>query len=242
VANQFAPFGLQDIQMREGNTPQMGLMKVCLASSDPTPIFTGDLVIPLNSTGLLSGGFGEYVTQGSSGPPAGSPGYSGVFKGCEYMNANVGRVVWSAYWPGAATPAGTDAIGYVTRAADMNYVIQCSTAAILGSSNINQNFSVTTVGVSMTSTIGNTTTGQSAIALASSISGSSGAGSSLAIRLKDFYSNFAPGTVFPAPGPAGGYPFGSFVNGADNTTPGQWVIVNLNNLLDYTSVGVSSAY
>lgn len=242
MVNQFAPFGLQDLYMREGNSPQYGLTKVQISSTDATPIFNGDLV--QNLTGApASGNFGEYITQGSSGLASNVNWYAGVFRGCEYLNTAVGRVVWSNYWPGSG--AGADALAYVAREPDMQFIIQCSTNAVLGSSNIGQNFAVYPNGVAMTSSIGNTASGLSGIALASSISGSSGVGtgaSAGAFRLKDFYSNYAPGIVLPAPGPTGGFGAGGpFVNGTDNTVAGQIVVVQLVNIGDNNLIGMSSA-
>lgn len=215
MVNTFAPFGIQDLEQREGASPTYGLVKVAISSTDATPIFFGDIVQKLVGA-PASGGFGEYVTQGTSGLSGSSQAWSGVFRGCEYLNTAVGRVVWSPFWPGAN--AGADAIAYVSRNPDMQFIAQASTAAVLGSSNVGSN-----IGVTATSSLGSVTTGQSAVALASS---NIAASSSLPFRIKDFYSNFVPP--------------GGFVNGTDNAVPGQVIVVQLNNFVDNVTAGSSS--
>jgi hypothetical protein len=221
VVNTFAPFGIQDLEQREGGPPTYGLVKVAISSTDATPIFSGDLVQKL-PTAPASGQFGEYITQGSSGlGAAASAGWSGVFRGCEYLNTAVGRVVWSPWWPGANV--GADAIAYVIRNPDMQFIAQVSTTGVIGSSNIGQNISV-----SANASTGNTNTGQSGISLLSSTI--SGAGSSVSsiqpFRLKDFYSNFVPP--------------GGFVNGTDNTVGGQIMVVQPVFFVDNVTTGSSA--
>jgi hypothetical protein len=159
-----------------------------------------------------------------------------VFRGCEFLSPFVGRVIWSAFWPGAGAAASSqaDPIAYIQRDPDMLFLIQASTAATLGSSIVGQNFTVTG-----NSSTGNTITGQSVIALASSVAGSSIATNPL--RVKDFWSNFAPGLlpnqpITAAQAAAAGF---GFVNGTDNTVPGPIIVVQLNNIGDLTTTGSS---
>ena len=219
MVNQIAPFGVQDLTRREGASPQFGLSRAFISSSDPTPIFSGDLVQLLGSA-PASGGFGPYITQASSGLLSGNSFYQGVFRGCEFLNLAVGRVVWSPFWPGASVggpSSQADPVAYFVADPDLQLIAQATSAAVIGSSNIGQNINVTA-----TSSLGNTISGQSVIALTSSAITSSAA---QPLRLIDFYSNYAPP--------------GGFVNGTDNTVSGQIMVVGLNNIMANNTFGSS---
>jgi hypothetical protein len=225
VTNIIAPFGLQDLERREGGSPTYGLTKVSISSSDATPIFSGDLVQLLNSA-VASGGFGEYITQGSSGLTSPNTSWRGVFKGCEFLNTAVGRVVWSPFWPATGASSQADPIAYITDDPSLLYIAQATSAAVIGSSNVGNNISITA-----TSSLGNTITGQSVIALTSSnIGTTASSGSSFPFRIRDFYSNFAPGLLpnQPVTAAVAAAQLG-FVNGTDNTNPGQIIVVEPNN-------------
>jgi len=214
----------------------MGFYRAFISSSDPTPIFTGDLVQDLIGA-PASGAFGPFITQASSGL-TGNSAFKGVFRGCEFLNLAVGRGVWSPFWPGASVggpSSQADPIAYYNANPDFYFIAQATSAAVIGSSNIGQNINVTA-----TSSLGNPLTGQSAIALASSTTGSSATQAAFPFRLIDFYSNYAPG-LFP------GQPVSAavaaaqlgFVNGTDNTTPGQIMVVAFANI-EANSVSGSS--
>jgi len=227
VVNIFAPFGLQDIGRREGGSPQMGLTRVNIGSSDVTPIFNGDLV--QNGSYLpVSGGFGKYVTQASSGLTALNIAYEGVFRGCEYFNAAVGRQVWSNYWPGTAGAGSptVDAIAYIDNDPSKLFIAQASTTGgvIFTSSMIGYNVQVGSTGTAgISSAAGNTTTGISGCAILSSISNSSALGlsASYPFRFIDFYGSSVPNQQGYVPG-------GGFVNGTDNGNSGQILVLTPN--------------
>lgn len=234
MVNTFSPFGLQDLGRREGGSPQFGLTRVNISSTDPTPIFTGDPVAQL-PTAPGSGLFGKYITQAASAAgttfasSTNSPiAYEGVFRGCEYLNTAVGRVVWSAFWPGSAgagVSSQADPIAYIDNDPSKYLVAQASTTAtssgfvpVWTSSMINYNVAVGSTGTgAVSSASGNTTTGQSGACVLSSISALSSTaalGSSAAFygwRVIDFFSNYAPP--------------GGFVNGTDNTNAGQILVL-----------------
>lgn len=202
MTNLIAPFGFQDVSRLQGSSPQMGLTKVLIGSSDPTPIFNGDLVVTSDVT-LVSGNFGEVVTQGSS-VSAPAAGYRGVFRGCEYLNTAVGRVVWSPFWPGG--PQAADAIAYIADDPEMLFIAQASSAqAVITPASIGFN-----IAVAGNSSNGNTLTGQSALSVSAPASTNT-----LPFRIMDFYSNYVPP--------------GGFVNGTDNTNPGQILVLAPNN-------------
>src|SRR5580698_2676688 len=103
MANTISPFGALDYVHQGGSQRTEELTVRWIASSDVTPAFYGDLMQTLTpvSTGLLSGGYGAYVTQGtsiSSTSPMTAPGWAGVFRGCEFFNPTIQRMQFSRYW------------------------------------------------------------------------------------------------------------------------------------------------
>ncbi len=206
MANTAAPFGFRQWRRLDGGAPTAGFDQLTIASSDASVIYTGDVVITAANGGTAA--FGNYVTGFSSGLSQ----IRGVFQGCEYYSATVGRPVWSPYFPGSvATSSGTsDVKAWVCTDPDMLYLVQVSgtagsTTQVLGSSQVNLNFGFS----SASQASGSATTGISAMTLAST---SFATTAGLPFRLMDFYSNYAP------PG----------TNGTDNTTNGQFVIVKPN--------------
>lgn len=242
MANTLAAFGALDFQHQGGSQRTEELRQVWVNSTDVTPIFYGDVVCQavLVSTATAVGGFGPYVTQGAS---QAAQFFCGVFRGCELFSAALNKMYFSRYYPGSVL-AGTssqtgDTKAFVVTDTSMRFLMQASTgsATTLGSSNIGQLFPVgTSAGTASASSVsGNTVTGNSGLYLASSTpvtmtSTMIGAiANGLPFRLVDFYSNFGPGLL---PGMVPGPGTGQFVNGMDNTTVGQYVIVAPWNWLD----------
>ena len=194
MPNTYAPFGFRQFRRLDGGAPTAGFDTLTIASSDTNQYFTGDPVSDSTT--------GPYVTVPSSAT------IRGIFMGCEFYSPTFQRKVWSPYFPGSVqTSSGTaDAQAWVCTDPEMLYIVQGSTTNVIPSSNINSNFMV----MIATSSLGNTTTGISAVALGSSTVTLNASGQ---FRLYDFYSNWAP------PG----------VNGTDNTVGGQIVIVSPNN-------------
>lgn len=194
MVNVSAPFGFRQFRRLDGGAPTAGFDTLSIASSDTNLYFTGDPVSDSTT--------GPYVTIPTSGT------LKGVFFGCEFYSPTVGRKVWSPYFPGSVqTSSGTnDAQAWVCTDPEMLYIVQGSTTNAITSSMVNSNF-MTTVSVS---SLGNTTTGVSAVTLASSVVTLNSSGQ---WRLYDLYSNWAP------PG----------TNGTDNTSGGNIVIVAPNN-------------
>ena len=228
MANVISPFGAQDYVHQGGSQRTEELATVWIASSDPTPIFNGDLVSTYNPTAaLLTGGFGPYITQGTS---AAGP-WKGVFRQCEYFNPATQRMVVSRYWPGSGV-AGTssmtgDVKAQIISDSAYRFTLQGSSLATLfGSSNTGQAISVAVNGVVGTpsSAGGNPATQLSGMQAGSS--GTTAVGSAVSafpFRLVDLLSNTAPGNPlsgFPGVGSSLG-----IINGTDNTTPGQILIV-----------------
>jgi len=217
MANTFSPFGFRQFGTVEGSAPTYGLTRRYLASSDTSTYFTGDVV-------MLSTSNVGYISQPSSGLNTVFP-VLGVFAGCEYYSAAVGRVVWSSYFPGNLGTSSSPCNAYVIEGEDNMFVVQTTTSAQVGTSNIGMNFGFTTGQTGSSQSGGNTTTGISNIALLSSSPQVGGTtNSSFAFRLVDTTSNYFP------PG----------VNGTDGTSAGSIVVVSFNNTARRALAGQSS--
>lgn len=191
MANTFAPFGLVPFGHRDGSAPTMGMSKFVMNSSDTVAVFTGDLV-------AFSSAVAGVITRYSSvnlEPPL------GVFQGCEYFNTEVNRVVWSPYFPGSVG-SSSPVTAYAIDDPEMTFLIQVSTAAVIGSSNTGYLFGAITTGS------GNTLNGRSAMSADATVTSLS----SGILRIWDSYANFAP------PG----------ANGTDTTAAGQIMVVQPN--------------
>ena len=206
MVNSWAPFGFRSFGHRDGSAPTMGLERRFMNSSDTTSVFTGDCVY--NSTAAPG-----FVTAGST---SGSAIVYGIFAGCEYYNSNVARVVWSSYFP-ASAGSSSPVTAYVISDPDMQFLVQASTEAIVGSSQIGGNFGFT----SSAAANGNTLSGVSAVGIRST---SWTASSSMPFQLVDLYQNFAP------PG----------VNGTSTTEAGQMLIVTPANWYRRQITGTST--
>lgn len=195
MANSSAPFGFLSFGHRDGSAPTMGLEQVNINSSNTAPMFTGDLVVRSsagNNTITLTLG----ATSGQL--PA------GVFAGCEYYSAAAGRKVWSRYFPGSV---GANATVGVTRAwiisdPEMQFLAASASSIPFVAADVGFNTIIATSG----SSLGNTVSGQSAMALSTAITNSA----SYPWKIVDLYSNVMPGGVAP---------------GSDPTTGYNWVIV-----------------
>jgi hypothetical protein len=169
------------------------------------------LTIASSDTNVI--GTGDVVATSTTGPyvtvlSSGLSQVRGVFMGCEFYSPTFQRKVWSPYFPGSvATTSGTnDAQAWVCTDPEMLFTVQCSTSSTVSASQINMNFGVS----SGTFGAANTTTGISGMTLAST---SFATTATLPFRLWDLWSNWAP------PG----------VNGTDNTSAGNVVVVQPNN-------------
>ena len=134
-----------------------------------------------------------------------APLVAGVFAGCEFYNPSAGKVTWSSYFPGnlsAVSSTNGPVTAYIVSDPEMQFLVR--TSSIVGTSTVGTNYNIS-------SAAGSATTGQSAQLLAA---GSTTSGlSSYPFRVVDLYSNFGP------PG----------VDGTDNTTAGNMVVVVPNN-------------
>lgn len=192
MANTSSPFGFRSFGHRDGSAPTAGLERVFINSSDTNTYFTGDLVMISSAN---AGAIGIYPGSTSALMPA------GVFQGCEFYSPSVARVVWSSYFPGNLGTSSSPVTAYIISDPEMQFVVQCSSGPLTQAS-VGSNANVLTA----QSSLGNTTTGISAMVLASTTVGT---GSSMPFVVVDLLSNFTP------PG----------VNGVDNTTAYNCVVV-----------------
>lgn len=176
------------------------------AGFDTLTIASSDTNLYFTGDDVVTSTTGPYITVPSTGQVI----TRGVFQGCEFYSPTVGRKVWSPFFPGSVqTSSGTnDAQAWVCTDPEMMYTVQCSSIAQITSSMIGLNTARNT-SIALLSSQGNQTTGVSAVTLSTIAT----TNSSAPWRIMDLYSNWAP------PG----------VNGTDNTSAGNIVIVAPNN-------------
>jgi len=178
LANVYSPFGFRQFGRAEGGSPTAGFDRWPLLSSDTNTYFTGDLVAVSSTPSALGTTIAPYVA-------ASNYVALGVFMGCEYYSPTVARVVWSPYFPGSV---GSSAIGnaYVCTDPEQRYIAQVSTtSAIFNSSWIGLGVTLATSGS------GNTLSGISAQAIASSVTPTVQSATS-PFKVVDVYQNWAP--------------------------------------------------
>ena len=167
-----APYGFKAVS-EFGGLPYAGSTRMYpIATAYGTSLFNGDIV-------LLSGGTIVTTTMSAASSPA-TPvaGTLGIFVGAEYTNSS-SQIVRGQYWP--ASTSSNYAVGYVIddprtvfKAAVVAQGTSLSnTASTIGY--VNQTFVGTNM-YAVTGTAGNTTTGDSAMAVSGAVvsSGTSG--------------------------------------------------------------------
>jgi hypothetical protein len=119
MANTFSPFGFLQYNGGMGGAPTFAQSQRKIASSNSTPIYFGDPVMPVISTAT------GYITQGA----AGTTTLAGIFVGCTYVSVAQGRRVWSRYYPGS--DSNGDAIAYVIDDPAARFLVQTNNASFL---------------------------------------------------------------------------------------------------------------
>lgn len=125
MANTQSPFGFQQVS-GYGSAPTYEQVSMLISSSNATPIFYGDAVVPV--TGSATG----YIKQATASTVA----LSGIFVGCKYLSTSQKRIVWSNYWPGS--DAAADVTAYVVADPNALFKVQAGGTA-LGQSSVGQN-------------------------------------------------------------------------------------------------------
>jgi len=219
MANTLASptMGFQSFGRQEGGSPTDGMTPCWIASTDPGLFFRGDPIVTSSNGGANNSG--NYITSVNTNSITTSTGFlcRGIFQGCFQFQPGAGRVVWSNSYLGTVSGSTGDVKAYIIDDPDTNFLVQASTKATITSSFIGLN-----IGITYNTTTGNQLSGYSNVTLesTSTLSGSSGAFQPF--RIVDFYSAYAPPGV-PAVGT------NAFINGTDNTTPANMLIVRLNN-------------
>jgi len=204
--------GFQTFGRQEGSSPTDGLTPCWIASTDPGLFFRGDPVVTSSSPGANASG--NYITSVNTNSLSAAFLCRGVFQGCYQFQPSAGRVVWSNFYNGTVTGSTGDIKAYIIDDPDTNFLVQASTKGTITSSFVGLN-----TGITFNTTTGNTLTGYSNVTVESTACVAS---SSFPFRIVDFYSAYAAPAV-PNIGTS------AFINGTDNTTPANMVIVRLNN-------------
>ena len=149
MANQDKPFGFKLVGNLSGVNNHRD-NEYNIESGSTQGIFSGDPVK------MLTGGFIDVADA------AGDVKILGIFRGCQYVDANSKEVVYSAHFPAAKTATG-DIVAFVEDNPNNLYEVQCTGS--LARTDIGAN-------VDIAYTAGSTVSGQSKAEIASS----SGAG------------------------------------------------------------------
>ena len=210
--------GFQSFGLAEGASPTAGATPVWIASTDAGLIFRGDPI--MTSSGGGTNLSGAYITSVNNNSVTSSTGFMvrGIFQGCYQYQPSAGRVVWSNFYNGVVTGSTGDVKAYIIDSPDQQFIVQASTKATILSSQIGLN-----IGITYNTTTGNTTTGYSNVTVESTSVTSS---NSQPFRIVDFYSAYAAPGGLAGPAGAGTTPI---INGTDNTSPANIIVVRMNN-------------
>jgi len=99
MANANTPFGFRQYYGGSGGAPTFAQSTRLIASTDTTPVYTGDPVMPVISTA------NGYITQAAPGTTT----LAGIFVGCKYLSVSQKRTVWNSYWPGSDASGDVEA-------------------------------------------------------------------------------------------------------------------------------------
>jgi hypothetical protein len=210
----------------------------------------GSVVVVTNATGVPNGVFTvtsatstTVVVQSTTATAATSSAstpvvtvyvpVAGVFTGCKYLSVSQKRIVWSNYWGGS--DASTDVIAYVITDPNARFTVQTgnsnTTATAVGQANVGENIGFNWQDSTATGeTNGRTSTGISTMfadQFTLSSAGVLGANVALPFRIIAL-ANFEPGQTSPLIG----------INGNDNTSGYNEIIVGFNNAMPRNFAGV----
>jgi len=182
--------------------PTGGLLQMKIAATDTATAGEGD---PLK---FLSTGYVSQWTKGTS-----ASFIAGVFKSCSYFNTNLGRKVWSNYWPGAgATGDVIVNLAAASGAPAPRFLVQSSGTTAVTMGNIWNNVDVTYSGGGVTA--GNIVGGYYRSGAMIDLTANIGTTATLPFRIVGLWSDIA------APGSPG----------ADTASQYNWVLVEANTI------------
>lgn len=161
-----APYGLRPVKRADG-LPYAGATSQYLINpaGTATNIFNGS-VVNLDSNGYIVLSTATGADGTTNALPAGTTltGSLGVFVGCEYVNAQ-GQLIFSQYYPASyAAPTGTSIKAYVVD--DPNVLFQAQLDGSVAQTALGTN---TFFAAAQSTSTGNTATGNSTVALESTV-------------------------------------------------------------------------
>lgn len=203
--------------MANTNSP-FGFSQVGRVPGAPAPDFaqTTRLISSANTHAIFSGDLVYDLGTGyiDVAVAAGSQ-CLGVFLGCQYQSTSQQKIVWGKYYPGA--DATGDIIAYICTDPYALFLVQSTGASAVAFSDIGANIDISTA------TAGNTTTGVSGMAVNQAGIATT---STFPFRIWALASSNYPVQDVGA------------INGIDNTTPFNQVMVTFNSMALKTLTGV----
>ena len=196
----------------------------------------GSYQVTASTTTTASFNFSGAFTTGSGTGYAFVP-VAGVFLGCRYYSIAQKKPFWSNYWPGT-TDASGDVQAFVVTDPNAQFIVGTgnsnTTSSAVGLANVGQNISYNYVlnGASPATVNGNTSNGISTYfadqySLAANFPSGYAANSFLPFRILGL-ANYVPGTTSPL----------ASINGNDNTTAYNRIIVGFNNSMPRGFAGI----
>jgi hypothetical protein len=217
--------------------PPVGSTLIITGSTTTSGNVNGAFTVTSSTTGTAvcaNSGATLSVTSSTSGTVTVLVPVAGVFVGCKYLSTSQKRTNWQNYWGGS--DANGDVTAYLITDPNAQFIVQTgnsnTTATAVGLASIGQNIAFTYTQSGVTTTNGNTANGISTMfADQFSLIGSSAAGPAanafLPFRIVSL-ANYTPGAVSPLVS----------INGNDNTTAYNRIVVGFNNSMPRGFAGI----
>ena len=217
--------------------PPVGSTLIITGSTTTSGNVNGAFTVTSSTTGTAvcaNSGATISVTSSTSGTVTVLVPVAGVFVGCKYLSTSQKRTNWQNYWGGS--DANGDVTAYLITDPNAQFIVQTgnsnTTATAVGLASIGQNIAFTYTQSGVTTTNGNTANGISSFfADQFSLIGNSAAGPAsnafLPFRIISL-ANYVPGATSPLVS----------INGNDNTTAYNRIVVGFNNSMPRGFAGI----
>ena len=217
--------------------PPVGSTLIITGSTTTSGNVNGAFTVTSSTTGTAvcaNSGATISVTSSTSGTVTVLVPVAGVFVGCKYLSTSQKRTNWQNYWGGS--DANGDVTAYLITDPNAQFIVQTgnsnTTATAVGLASIGQNIAFTYTQSGVTTTNGNTANGISTMfADQFSLIGNSAAGPAanafLPFRIISL-ANYVPGATSPLVS----------INGNDNTTAYNRIVVGFNNSMPRGFAGI----